>query len=370
VPAEVIWSPIGVDALEEDAEVTVRAENSRLVIAGPGAGKTELLAQRAAYLLQTGTCADPQRILALSFKRDAARNLAERVRRRIGPTLAARLDSFTFDAFAKGMVDRFREALPADWRPTAGYGIDFRLPSNTRNAVLAIPDALLSVDQRGREALAHKDGIFFRRYVVGAALPLAPGAEDTEAHVVARALWNHRLHGLPHGSELAFPMITRLAQLILTENPTLLAALRGTYGFVFLDEFQDTTGPQYLFTRTAFMGTSTVITAVGDPKQCVMRWAGAEPRVFPAIKKDFGAIETKLKQNHRSASSLVAVQAVVARRIDADAPVVEAVGEGANAAAECLLLEYDDAQEEAADLAARIDHWIREDNLNPATSAC
>ncbi len=151
MPADVIWSPIGVEALEEDADVTVRAENSRLVIAGPGTGKTELLAQRAAYLLQTNRCRDPTRILALSFKRDAARNLTARVRKRIGPTLAARLDSFTFDAFAKGMVDRFREALPPEWRPTAGYGIDFRLPSNTRNAVLAIPDALLSVDQRGRK---------------------------------------------------------------------------------------------------------------------------------------------------------------------------------------------------------------------------
>ncbi len=200
---------------------------------------------------------------------------------------------------------------------------------------------------------------------MGASLPLVPSTEDTEAHVVARALWKHRLHGLPSGSELAFPMITRLAQLILTENPKLLMALRGTYGFVFLDEFQDTTAAQYLFTRTAFMGSSTVITAVGDPKQCVMRWAGARPEVFPALKNDFGAIETKLKQNHRSASSLVAVQAVVARRIDSTAPAAEAVGEGANASAECLLLEYNDASEEAADLAARIDEWIREDNLSP-----
>jgi ATP-dependent DNA helicase UvrD/PcrA len=96
-----------------------------------------------------------------------------------------------------------------------------------------------------------------------------------------------------------------------------------------------------------------------------MRWAGARAEVFPAIKKDFGAIETKLKQNHRSASSLVAVQAVVARRIDATAPAAEAVGQGANAPAECLLLEYNDSIEEAADLAARIDQWIRDDNLDP-----
>lgn len=159
--SQVAWKPIGVTALEDDADVAVHAGESRLVIAGPGAGKTELLAQRAAYLLQTGRCSDPQRILALSFKRDAARNLAERVRRRIGPTLAARLDSFTFDAFAKGMVDRFRNAIPEAWRPTSDYALDGKLAMNTRDAVLAIPDAQLSLTRWQREALPHGKGTFF-----------------------------------------------------------------------------------------------------------------------------------------------------------------------------------------------------------------
>jgi len=56
------------DALRQTAQ-------SVLVTAGAGAGKTEFLAQKATYLLQTGLCAAPKRILAISFKRDAARNL-------------------------------------------------------------------------------------------------------------------------------------------------------------------------------------------------------------------------------------------------------------------------------------------------------
>ena len=76
------WKPVGVDALEANALKVVRSADNRSVIAGPGAGKTELLAQRAAYLLQTGTAPAPRRILAISFKRDAATNLAARVRQR------------------------------------------------------------------------------------------------------------------------------------------------------------------------------------------------------------------------------------------------------------------------------------------------
>jgi DNA helicase-2/ATP-dependent DNA helicase PcrA len=89
-----------------------------------GAGKTEFLAQRAAYLLETGICPWPQRILAISFKRDAAANLGRRVTARV-PDHADRFVSMTFDAFTKGLVDRFASALPEGWRMKNGYEIDF-----------------------------------------------------------------------------------------------------------------------------------------------------------------------------------------------------------------------------------------------------
>lgn len=96
------WKPVGVKSLEANALRVVRSAKNRSVIAGPGAGKTELLAQRAAYLLQTDTAPAPRRILAISFKRDAASNLAVRVRQRCHRNHAGRFDSMTFDAFAKG----------------------------------------------------------------------------------------------------------------------------------------------------------------------------------------------------------------------------------------------------------------------------
>ena len=65
----------------------------------------------------------PRRILAISFKRDAARNLAERVAKRCPPEQARRFNSYTFDAFAKSLVDRFRAAVPEPYRPPADYRI-------------------------------------------------------------------------------------------------------------------------------------------------------------------------------------------------------------------------------------------------------
>lgn len=118
------WRPQAVADLEPRAwEALRQTEQSVLVTAGAGAGKTEFLAQKATYLLQTGLCPAPKRILAISFKRDAARNLAERVAKRCPPEQARRFNSYTFDAFAKGLVDRFRAAIPDAYRPPAGYRI-------------------------------------------------------------------------------------------------------------------------------------------------------------------------------------------------------------------------------------------------------
>lgn len=67
--------------LEETAVDAIKAEGNILVVVGPGAGKTELLAQKANYLFETDKCKEPYKILAISFKKDAARNLKERVER-------------------------------------------------------------------------------------------------------------------------------------------------------------------------------------------------------------------------------------------------------------------------------------------------
>ena len=118
------WKPADKLVLEPNASraATERFQSLALT-AGPGAGKTEMLAQRADFLLRTGICRYPKRILAISFKVDASRNLKERVKRRCGAELASRFDSYTFHAFAKRIIDRFRPVLTGQEYLEAGYTI-------------------------------------------------------------------------------------------------------------------------------------------------------------------------------------------------------------------------------------------------------
>jgi len=130
------WQPADGLTLEPNALRAAKEQVHCLALtAGPGAGKTEMLAQRADFLLRTGTCRYPKRILAISFKVDASSNLKERVKRRCGSELASRFDSYTFHAFAKRIIDRFRPVLTGEYALDAGYKIADRKPGPSRSLI-------------------------------------------------------------------------------------------------------------------------------------------------------------------------------------------------------------------------------------------
>lgn len=352
------WTPVGVSSLESAAETVVRSIDHCVVIAGPGSGKTELLAQRACFLLQTYGCRSPRRILAISFKRDAARNLGDRVLLRCGRPVGARFDSLTFDAFAKSLLDRFRLGLPPHWRPTADYQIEFAI--NDRK----IGDWLEPAGMPVRERAAVQRVRMYNNEFIGRSLEGDPRAARSREEQAAALLWEYFLHQGPR-STLNFQMIGRLAELMLRENPRILKALRATYSHVFLDEFQDTTRIQYDLTTTAFLDSHTVLTAVGDNKQRIMGWAGALDDVFSEFENDFDATRVPLVRNYRAAPELVRILGHLTTAIDADAPPPEPQRDGTDGDGECRVLLFEDYEQEATTLAAMTKSWIEDDGLAP-----
>ncbi|MBN0537507.1 UvrD-helicase domain-containing protein, partial [Pseudomonas aeruginosa] len=59
----------------------------------------------------------------------------ERVKRRCGSELASRFDSYTFHAFAKRIIDRFRPVLTGEYALDAGYKIADRKPGPSRSLI-------------------------------------------------------------------------------------------------------------------------------------------------------------------------------------------------------------------------------------------
>jgi len=83
--------------------------------------------------------------------------------------------------------------------------------------------------------------------------------------------------------QIAFQDLLPLALTIVQKSKAARSALRQTYSHVFLDEFQDCTKAQYELLRTAFFGSTSLLTAVGDTRQRIMGWAGALEGTFKLL---------------------------------------------------------------------------------------
>ncbi len=310
-PAE--WQPSPGIQIAGTALKIVQSGKPTVVLAGPGAGKTEILAQRAMYLLSTGSCPAPRRILAISFKVDAARNLEVRVRERCEEIHSKRFESLTLHAFSKRILDQFREALAENLRPSHDY-----------NVVLTNRD----VWNEFRESLANKyppQAHAIRAYsdeqldkIAHGTVPQGEIGEDIPLlQIVNFEWWKNQIESEP--SQLTFDMIMCLATHILLKHNNILKALHQTYSHVFLDEFQDVTNAQYKLVKTAFLGSEAVLTAVGDSNQAIMRWAGARADIFDRFVGDFGAQDYRLQFNFRSNSRIVQLINDLTATFDEDA---------------------------------------------------
>lgn len=354
------WRPVDVESLEDLAEDVVRSDENTLVIAGPGAGKTELLAQRANFLLVTGRCPRPKRILAISFKRDAAKNLNNRVRKR-SEDHSGRFDSLTLDAFAKQLIDRFYLALPAEWRPRPNYSVRLTPDEDATRGWLSSGFVPIGFQRPNFEGMKKGEVIAALDWFEhGAKLPY--GESNQWQHEWGLRRWREML-ALPNESpSLSFPMLNRLAAFLLRENPTITAMLRKTYSHVFLDEFQDTTPSQWDLITAAFESSNSQMTAVGDSKQRIMVFAGADPAIFNKFSSTFGVAEpVRLTRNYRSVARLVQIQHAIAQIIETGTaePVTATDNEAEGL---CSILRFPDPESEAEAVANIVSELLSDDH--------
>jgi len=326
-------------------EIIFETQNNITVIAGPGTGKTETLAQRANYLLQTRQCRHPQRILALSFKVDSATNLKKRVELRCERHESRRFDSSTFDAFYISTVRRFVSFLP-DW-------MDF--DSN----VEVMPFNWQWWDQYQKTQLS---GQFFN---------FKPTTENPRLHIPQNLgdspsgelldFWNY----CAKNKSIDFRMCSALAFFIISNNQVVRDLYKSTYKYLFLDEFQDTTNSQYNFIKEIFKDSDINITSVGDTNQMIMVWAGANPEIFDRQKVDFKTKIIPLTINHRSNSRIIQFINHVHQEISGD-DSIDLVYEGTRsdeAAKDCLgARSFSGVSKEANFISLKINELIKVDS--------
>ncbi|MEX2245815.1 MAG: UvrD-helicase domain-containing protein [Dehalococcoidia bacterium] len=274
-----------------------------LILAGPGSGKTRVIAHRIAYLVDVVGVA-PWRVLAVTFTNKAAREMRDRVTAHLGER-AHDLVLGTFHAIcarflrAEGQrigLDRsFNIFDDADQmtlmkRVTESLGIDTRR-FNER--------ALLATISRAKSELVSAE-------------TYAGATGNYFEEVVSRAYGQYQ-SALAANNAVDFDdLILKMVELVRDhEEPR--EKYQERFLHVLVDEFQDTNVAQYQLAKL-LAAKHPNICVVGDPDQSIYSWRSADIRNILNFERDFpGARIVLLEQNYRSTQTILdAAHAVIA----------------------------------------------------------
>ena len=320
--------PSGWDAAVADAD------GPQLVVAGPGAGKTEFLARRARYLITRAGVA-PEQVLLLSFSRRGAAELRARVIAGIERSLTA-VPALTFHALAMRVVEAHGSA--GDWRspPQILTGPEH----------VALVSELLASEEPGDWPLPYRSMLGSRSFAEEVTDFMQRAAErlmgPAEIAKKDRADWRalpafltrYRL-ALLERDRIDYGSLQAEA-LRLLDDPGVLVAVGASFRYVLVDEYQDTTVAQARMVERISEPHRNV-TVAGDPYQSIYSFRGAELSNIAAFPERFRdangeparriVLTTSFRVPHAILDAAVRVTAG-AGLPGAAGPVVPAPGEG------------------------------------------
>ncbi|HEY6984950.1 MAG TPA: UvrD-helicase domain-containing protein, partial [Rhodanobacteraceae bacterium] len=276
-------------------------EGPLLVLAGAGSGKTRVIVEKIAYLIRHQHLA-ASKIAAITFTNKAAREMRERVGRRVPATAAEGLTVCTFHALGLRFL-QIEHARAGLRRNFSVFDADDSLAILKDLSPKGIkPDALFAL--QSLVSRAKNDGLSPDQ----AAERAASAREHEAAELYAD--YQQRLGAF---NAVDFDDLIRLPVAVLDENAETRAAWRERIRHLLVDECQDTNGAQYRFLKL-LAGERGLFTAVGDDDQAIYTWRGANPENLAELSRDYPALKViKLEQNYRCARRVLrAANALIA----------------------------------------------------------
>ncbi|MDA0242967.1 MAG: UvrD-helicase domain-containing protein [Chloroflexi bacterium] len=275
-----------------------------MVVAGPGSGKTRVLTQRIAFLLQEQNVA-PWRIMAVTFTNKAAREMRERLQHELGEDLRG-LSVGTFHATCARLLRREGDALAPQ------YTRDFVI-FDTDDQKSAVKQALedLNLDPKKFTEGRMSAGISAAKNVL--ITPADYQATDHVGEVIKRVYARYQ-EILQANNAMDFDDLLLNTVLLLQRNPLIAEKYRQQYQHVLIDEFQDTNLTQYNLIRR-LVGEGGNLFIVGDTDQSIYKWRGADIRNLQRFQQDYPEATTVLlEENYRSTQTILDAATAVIRR--------------------------------------------------------
>ncbi|MGM0594345.1 MAG: DNA helicase Rep [Pseudomonadota bacterium] len=260
-----------------------------LVLAGAGSGKTRVITQKIAYLIQQ--CGiSPAHIAAVTFTNKAAREMKQRVGQLLKGRETRGLRVSTFHTLG---LDIIRRELA-----TLGYKPGFSIFDAADSAGLMRELLRKEGGDDELEREMQRQISSWKNAFIGPEQALA-GAEDPMAHNAALLYASYNRH-LKAFNAVDFDDLIMLPVLLFEQHPELLEKWQNRIRYLLVDEYQDTNATQYRLVKR-LVGLRGALTVVGDDDQSIYAWRGAQPENLALLSKDFPGLKViKLEQNYRS----------------------------------------------------------------------
>ncbi|MBQ7009833.1 MAG: UvrD-helicase domain-containing protein [Ruminococcus sp.] len=314
-----------------------------LVLAGAGSGKTTVIVNRIANMINFGNAyfdetrsgnADdiefleayingetddldglreavavnpikPWNILAITFTNKAANELKERLNAMLGEE-ALSIHAATFHSACVRILRQEIDRI--------GYGKDFTIyDSDDAQRLIKSVMAEMEVSEKNFAPKALLSEISFakNRMITSAEMKENVGA-DFRKKTIAR-VYSHYCARLKESNALDFDDILLLTVKIFEDFPEALDKFRNRYKYILVDEYQDTNQVQFRLV-SLLSEQHRNICVVGDDDQSIYKFRGADITNILSFEKQFeGAVVIRLEQNYRSTKTILnAANAVIA----------------------------------------------------------
>lgn len=266
-----------------------------LVLAGAGTGKTRVITQKMAYLIED--CLIPaKQIIAVTFTNKAAQEMRERVAKIIPADARKGLKVATFHTLGLDILKKEPEKI--------GLRRGFSIMDDEDSRQLLT--RLLPSSLAGEKAVLASLQSHISRFKSNVWLHTGPTPSLTLPwEEEAWALYSEYEEALLAYNAVDFDCLIKKPVHLLSTCASTLQKWQSQTAHLLVDEYQDSNPSQYQLVKL-LVGERARFTVVGDDDQSIYAWRGARPENLSALAEDFPSLKViKLEQNYRSSARIL-----------------------------------------------------------------
>ena len=284
---------------KEQLEAVNTISGPLLILAGAGSGKTTVLVNRIAHMIESGIY--PWNILAITFTNKAAKEMKDRLSTALG-TEGEGVWASTFHSLGMRILMRDGSRVGVNSGFTIYDTADQKTLVKEVLKELNYSEKIFAVNSVLSHISAAKDKMIdAKTYAENAA---AAGAFHTQQLAKIYALYQQKLR---KNNAVDFDDLIVETVHLFEQNPDVLDYYQRKFLYIMVDEYQDTSHSQYRLV-SLLAEKNKNICVVGDDDQSIYRFRGADITNILEFEKQFkNAKVIKLEQNYRSTTQILDV---------------------------------------------------------------